>query len=97
MTRKFSSIELARIYEAQGYLKDALAMYRELDDDVLAGGAEVRAAVKRLELALLKADDSSLDLPEIPLEDDPGAHILSTLEELNAGGNPRPGFGNLPF
>ena len=83
MTRKFASIELARLYEAQGYLKDALSMYRELDDDVLEGGAEVRAAVKRLELALLKADDTGSELPEIFPKEDPAVGILSTLEELN--------------
>lgn len=79
MTRKFASIELARLYEAQGYLKDALSMYKDLDDDILEGGGEVRAAVKRLELALLKAD-----------EEDPPEQILLTLEELTAEGESEP-------
>ncbi|MDD9304288.1 MAG: hypothetical protein HUK40_18840 [Desulfobacter sp.] len=52
MSYKFASIELARLYETQGYLQDALDTYKKLDDDVLKGGAEVRAAVKRVEMAL---------------------------------------------
>lgn len=79
MTLKFASIELARLYETQGHLADALAVYRQLDDNVLKGGAEVRAAVKRLELAILRQEAGE---PE-GLETDPGAGILSALEELN--------------
>ena len=56
MSKRFASIELARLYETQGYLEDALAMYKSLNDDVLKGGAEVRAAVKRIELAMLRQD-----------------------------------------
>ncbi len=84
MTQKFASIELARLYEAQGYIKDALAMYGRLDDDVLEGGAEVRAAVKRLELALLKQEgeqDAGEVLAQTPA--DPGQSIIDSLAVLN--------------
>ncbi|MCG8632879.1 MAG: hypothetical protein MI863_03575 [Desulfobacterales bacterium] len=63
MTRKFASIELARLYETQGYFEDALSMYRRLDDDVLKGGAEVRAAIKRIELSR-PGQDEDQDAPE---------------------------------
>ncbi len=76
MTRNFASIELARLYETQGYFQDALSMYQRLDDDVLKGGAEIRAAVKRLELTLLKQDDGQ-DLPSEL------GQIEQTLIELN--------------
>ena len=58
MTQVFASVELARIYENQGYLEDALAIYKSLDTDVLKGGAGVRAAVQRLEVALLERGGS---------------------------------------
>ncbi len=79
MTRKFASIELARLYETQGYFQDALSMYKRLDDDVLKGGAEIRAAVKRLELALLAQDDEGDPSGEL-------AQIEQTLMELSFEG-----------
>ena len=86
MTRKFASIELARLYEAQGYIEDALAMYQSLDDDVLDGGVAVRAAVKRLELALLKREDERETGRPDGNFDDPGERILSSLAALNGDG-----------
>lgn len=67
MSRKFASIELARLYETQGYLEDALFMYNRLDDSgAPKGGAEVRAAIKRVEQALgnqgRAADDAGLSI-----------------------------------
>jgi len=84
MTHKFASIELARLYEAQGYIDDALAMYRCLEDDALDGGAEIRAAVKRLELAFLKQKgerDAGESQENIPA--DPGQSIIDSLAALN--------------
>ena len=52
MTEEFASIELARLYETQGYLEDALAMYQNLDQESLKNGAEIRAALKRVQLAM---------------------------------------------
>ena len=31
MTRNFESLALARLYEKQGYIDDALEMYRKID------------------------------------------------------------------
>jgi hypothetical protein len=80
MTRKFASVELARLYETQGYIQDALAMYRSLEDDALAEGAEVRAAVKRLELTLLKRQSNDRH-GEPPA--DSGQAIAASLAALN--------------
>lgn len=52
MTQQFASIELARLYESQGYLEDALTMYKILDEEVHSDGSEVLAAIHRLETAL---------------------------------------------
>ena len=84
MSKPFASIELARLYENQGYLEDALAMYNALDHDILKGGAGIRAAIKRIELALLQQDV----LPEAASADtsgpyDPAETIASALAELN--------------
>ena len=50
MTQEFASIELARLYETQGYYEDALSMYKALEEEQGAGGdPEIRAAIKRLE------------------------------------------------
>lgn len=85
MTRKFASIELARLYEAQGYVEDALSMYRSLDDDVLEGGAEVRAAVRRLELAVLQQEGEKgmSGKPDDATPAGPGQMIASSLAALN--------------
>ena len=80
MSKKFASIELARIYETQGYFQDALSMYNSLDDDVLKGGAEIRAAVKRVEIALAKEKANGVLAPPLSGE---AEKVVQTLAELN--------------
>ena len=58
MSHDNTSIELARLYEAQGHLQDALSMYRELETDAGSDAAEIHAAVKRLEKAMSRPDDT---------------------------------------
>ncbi len=83
MSKKFASIELARIYETQGYFQDALSMYNSLDADILKGGAEIRAAVKRLEIALAKEGaNGALDTASGQLSEEAG-RVVQTLAELN--------------
>ncbi|MCG8687888.1 MAG: hypothetical protein MI892_23630 [Desulfobacterales bacterium] len=49
MNQTFASIELARLYETQGHLQDALSMYKELLEDGTEDLPEIQAAIKRLE------------------------------------------------
>ena len=84
MSKPFASIELARLYETQGYLEDALTMYKALDHDILKGGSGIRAAIKRIELALLQQEPftgAEGDTDSGPA--DPAALIASSLAELN--------------
>jgi|GEM_PF-1037244 len=57
MTQQFASIELARLYESQGYLEDALSMYKALDEDAPGEESEVGAAIHRLETSLARQDN----------------------------------------
>lgn len=84
MTQPFASIELARLYETQGYLEDALTMYNALDHDILKGGAGILAAIKRIELALLQQkSQTGTETDEGPAPADPVTQIVSSLAELN--------------
>jgi len=56
MTQQFASIELARLYESQGYLGDALSMYKALGEDAGGDESEVGAAIHRLETSMAGAD-----------------------------------------
>ncbi|MCP4022810.1 MAG: hypothetical protein GY729_13280 [Desulfobacteraceae bacterium] len=46
MSQNFNTLELARIYESQGYIKDAFEMYQTLNKT--SDTNEIRSAVKRL-------------------------------------------------
>ena len=73
MTDQFASIELARLYESQGYTEDALAMYKVLAEQDAEGEGEIRAAVARLESALSSGDEP---------RQSPQQHIAEALAEL---------------
>lgn len=79
MTGRFASIELARLYETQGYLQDALSMYRRLEEDDCPADdrAEIRAAINRVESALKTHDTGTAAVP------DDARKIGQTLAELN--------------
>jgi len=84
MTQKFASIELARLYESQGYIEDALTMYKTLDQEDDAKSVEVRASITRLESALAEMDTA-------PLSDDAGIEkIIAEVNEIDA--EPTPGI-----
>lgn len=86
MTQQFASIELARLYESQGYFEDALAMYRILDDEGgHSEGPEVRAAITRLEGSMEGRGKPA------PLSD--GLDFEKMIAEVNGpamGGEPEP-------
>lgn len=91
MTDQFASLELARLYESQGYLDDALAMYRTLagEDGSEDAVSEAREAVARLEELLSGPQDGpgdSLEPPEVPVDElaESPARILSKEEKRMA-------------
>ncbi len=75
MTQQFASIELARLYESQGYLEDALSMYKALGEDTGGEESEVGAAIHRLEASLAGGDKPA------PLSGD--GDIKKTIAELS--------------
>ncbi|MCA1785336.1 MAG: hypothetical protein LC657_05050 [Desulfobacteraceae bacterium] len=49
MTRNFATLSLARLYEKQGYIDDALEIYREIDTSQSPDAKHIRDAISRLE------------------------------------------------
>jgi len=49
MTRNFASLSLARLYEKQGYIDDALEIYKAIDISQYPDGALILDAISRLE------------------------------------------------
>lgn len=82
MTQQFASIELARLYESQGYLADALSMYKELDEEAQGDGTEIKAAINRLEAAVAEQSEPASPSPEGEFE--------KTIAELS-GSDPKIG------
>ena len=83
MKDEFITLELARLYESQGYFRDALDMYRALESEegennIQPRDLEIAASLARMESAL-KKQDSQADTRENPLE--PLAEALAILAE----------------
>ena len=64
MTRNFGSLALARLYEKQGHIDDALEMYREIDTSQSPDAKNILDAISRLE-AQKKIADSKENLKEL--------------------------------
>lgn len=64
MNSEYKTYELAKEYESQGYLQDALDIYRELD--AVADGADpsLRRACTRVEAALEDAGENAAKPPK---------------------------------
>lgn len=69
MTRNFASLPLARLYEKQGYIDDALEMYRAIDTSQSPDAKSILDAIARLEVQK-KIADSKENLKE------PGQDVL---------------------
>lgn len=54
MSPEYDTIELARIYESQGYFQDALDIYARLNREARSQDPEIRAAVSRMEKTLAR-------------------------------------------
>ena len=50
MTRNFASLALARLYEKQGYIDDALEIYRAMDTSQNLDAESILDAISRLEV-----------------------------------------------
>lgn len=59
MTRNFASLQLARLYEKQGYIDDALEIYRQIDTSQATDAKDILAAISRLEALKKTADATS--------------------------------------
>ena len=59
MKSEMCTLELAKLYESQGYYKDAYEMYRVLDREHSSG--QTRAGIRRMETKLAAAPE---DKPE---------------------------------
>ncbi len=64
MTRNFESLALARLYEKQGHIDDALDMYREIDTSQSPDAKNILDAISRLE-AQKKIADSKENLKDL--------------------------------
>lgn len=48
MNREFDTLELARVYESQGYFQEALGIYQALEGQDQAKNPEIRAGLERM-------------------------------------------------
>lgn len=64
MNRNFESLALARLYEKQGHIDDALDMYREIDTSQSPDAKDILDAISRLETQK-KIADSKENLKEV--------------------------------
>lgn len=77
MTRNFASLSLARLYEKQGYIDDALEIYKAIDTSQYPDGALILDAISRLE-----AQKNTADLEENVTEPD---HDVVTPDPVQGG------------
>ena len=49
MTRNFATLSLGRLYEKQGYIDDALEIYREIDTSQSPDAKHILESISRLE------------------------------------------------
>jgi len=74
MTGDFGSLPLARLYEKQGYIDEALEIYRAIDT---SQNEHVLAAISRLKAQKETADDSQDSTKEAKM-----AHLLEVWVRL---------------
>ena len=77
MTRNFASLPLASLYEKQGYIDDALEIYRAIDTSQSPDAKDILDTISRLE-AQKKIADSTENLKE-------ASHDVLTPDQVQAG------------
>ena len=70
MTRNFATLSLGRLYEKQGYIDDALEIYREIDTSQSPDAKHILESISRLE-AQKEIADSKENFKE------PGEDVLT--------------------
>ena len=76
MSHEFNTLELARIYERQGYFQDAFDMYQALSteseqNEDPAGGQKINAGLKRMASAL----ENQVRQPLVPIPPEKGIDL----------------------
>jgi len=74
MTRNFATLSLGRLYEKQGYIDDALEIYREIDTSQSPDAKHILESISRLE-AQKEIADSKENFKE-PFKE-PGEDVLT--------------------
>ncbi|WP_321492441.1 hypothetical protein [uncultured Desulfobacter sp.] len=66
MTRNFASLQLARLYEKQGYINDALEIYRQIDTSLPGDvkNIDILDTISRLEAQKKTAENSKQQGPD---------------------------------
>ncbi|MCP4721452.1 MAG: hypothetical protein GY860_18505 [Desulfobacteraceae bacterium] len=80
MSQEFNTLELAKIYESQGYLQDALEMYQALakksgEKDGQEGDPEIDAGLDRMESAM-ENQPETIPEPFVPVSEKKIHHIM---------------------
>lgn len=70
MTRNFASLQLARLYEKQGYIDDALEIYKEIYTSQTPDAKNILEAISRLEAQKKILDADSKENLKEPGHDD---------------------------
>ncbi|MBU0971737.1 MAG: hypothetical protein KKC20_13870 [Proteobacteria bacterium] len=81
MNQKFNTLELARIYEAQGYLQDAFEMYQALAEESRERVPEINAGMRRMEAALQRQGNPDVTDLESVQKNLPGRKTAYLLEQ----------------
>ena len=83
MSQEFNTLELAKIYESQGYLQDALEMYQAIakksgEKDGQESDPEINAGLDRMESAMENQENQSETIPEpfVPMSEKKIQHIM---------------------
>jgi len=76
MSQEFNTLELAKIYESQGYLQDALEMYQAIakksgEKDGQEPDPEINAGLDRMESAM-----ETIPEPFVPMSEKKIQHIM---------------------
>ncbi|WP_035237434.1 hypothetical protein [Desulfobacter vibrioformis] len=84
MTRNFASLALARLYEKQGYIDDALGIYRAIDTSQSPDAQNIFDAISRLEAQTKTANADCKENLKEPGQDVLTPHQAGTKEDRMA-------------